>query len=86
MALAKPVVASSIAGVPEQIEHLRSGILVSPGQATEIAHWIARLRDEPLLAKELGKQAQLRFFERFIPERAAVEYLNLYNTLLEANA
>jgi hypothetical protein len=33
MSLGKTVIASTIAGIPEQIDHMRDGILVEPGQA-----------------------------------------------------
>lgn len=49
MALRRPVVATAVGGVPEMIEHERSGLLVPPHNAVMLADAISRLlTDHPL--------------------------------------
>jgi glycosyltransferase involved in cell wall biosynthesis len=60
-----PVIATAVGGVPEQIEHLRTGILVPPDDPQAIASWLERLRQDPDLRQRLGAAAA---------ERAATEF------------
>jgi glycosyltransferase involved in cell wall biosynthesis len=58
MAAGLPVIASGVGGVPEQIEHLRTGILVPPEQPDVIAEWIVKLHDDEQLRTRLGEAAK----------------------------
>lgn len=53
----RPVVASSTGGLPEIIEHGRSGLLVPPGDAEALADAMHRLVAEPALRERLGAGA-----------------------------
>lgn len=54
-----PIVAEATAGVPEVVEHERTGLLTPPGDQTALSEAIARLLgDEPLRAR-LGRQARI---------------------------
>lgn len=57
MAAGLPVVASAVGGVPEQIEHLRTGILVPPDDPQAIATWLGRLERDEHLRLRLGAAA-----------------------------
>lgn len=65
MALAKPVVATSVAGNPELVEHGSSGLLIEPRDVPSLAAAIGRLLDEPSFAERLGRNAQRRVRKRF---------------------
>jgi glycosyltransferase involved in cell wall biosynthesis len=65
MAAGVPVIATSVGGLPEQIEHLASGILVPPDDRRAIALWIRRLRDDPALRVKLGEAGRARAKELF---------------------
>ncbi|MFO7571058.1 MAG: glycosyltransferase family 4 protein [Gaiellaceae bacterium] len=65
MAAGLPVVATAVGGVPEQIGHLESGILVSPDDPAAIASWLVRLHDEPGLRQRLGVNAAARARSEF---------------------
>jgi D-inositol-3-phosphate glycosyltransferase len=69
MAAGVPIIAASVGGLPEQIEHLVSGILVPPDDHRAIALWIRRLRDDPSLRVKLGEGARARAKELFPLER-----------------
>ena len=58
MAAGLPVIATGVGGVPEQIEHLRTGILVPPDQPDVIAEWIVKLHDDEQLRTRLGEAAK----------------------------
>ena len=55
-----PVVATSIGGVPEQVEHERSGLLVAPRSAAELKAAIERLINDPALYRRLCAGARER--------------------------
>jgi glycosyltransferase involved in cell wall biosynthesis len=65
MAAGVPVVATSVGGVPEQIEHLESGVLVRPERASEISDWIVRLYDDQELRSRLAAAGRKRVREAF---------------------
>jgi len=71
MAAGVPVVATAVGGVPEQIEHLKSGVLVSPESASEISDWIVRLHDDQELRSRLAAAGRERVREAFPLEAQA---------------
>lgn len=50
-----PVIATRHAGIPEVVEHERTGLLVNEGDIDGMAEYIVRIADEPELATRLGK-------------------------------
>jgi glycosyltransferase involved in cell wall biosynthesis len=50
LAMRKPVVASAVGGIPEVIEHERTGLLVPPNDPQALADAILRLRRDPQAA------------------------------------
>ena len=58
VAMAKPVVASRVAVVPEVLEDGRTALLVPPGEASALAGAIGRLLDDPALGEKLGTTAR----------------------------
>jgi glycosyltransferase involved in cell wall biosynthesis len=68
MALARPVVASAVGGIPEMIEHGRTGLLVPPKDPDFLAHAIVRLLDDHPYADTLGKAGRDLVEERFCAE------------------
>ena len=58
MAAGLPVIATAVGGVPEQLRHLETGILVAPERPAEIADWIVRLHDDGPLRAQLGDAAR----------------------------
>jgi glycosyltransferase involved in cell wall biosynthesis len=60
MAAGVPVIATAVGGIPEQIVHLESGILVPAEDPSAIATWIVRLQDDPALRTRLAAGGQER--------------------------
>ena len=78
MAAGVPTIASRVGGLPEQVEHLRSGILVDPESPEAVADWIVRLHDDAALREELATGAGQRVRERFTVERQAAALHDAY--------
>jgi glycosyltransferase involved in cell wall biosynthesis len=81
MALGLPVVASGLSGIPELVEHERTGLLVNPGDPWSLADALRRLADDPCLRARLGTAARERVAERFDLERGVSR---LRDAILEA--
>jgi glycosyltransferase involved in cell wall biosynthesis len=71
MAMGIPVVATAVGGVPEQIDHLESGILVRPDDPEAVASWLVRLHDDAELRGRLGRAGAERVRGEFTLRRQA---------------
>jgi glycosyltransferase involved in cell wall biosynthesis len=71
MAAGVPVIATDVGGLPEQIEHLESGVLVEPESPRALSDWIVRLHQDPDLRGRLASVAARRVRERFTVDRQA---------------
>ncbi|MES2572787.1 MAG: glycosyltransferase, partial [Verrucomicrobiota bacterium] len=65
MASSRPVVSTRLAGVPEQIEHGQSGLLVEPGDERALANALADLLESPALRQQYGEAARRRIETEF---------------------
>lgn len=83
LALARPVVATSIDGVTEIAQHEVTALLVPPRQPAALAHAIIALMKDQKLASRLGKAGRKLAEERFALSRAVKEVDRFYSTLLE---
>jgi glycosyltransferase involved in cell wall biosynthesis len=70
-----PIVASRLHGLVEAISDGTTGILFTPGNATELADVLERLLDEPGRAAELGSNARRRCEGEFTREIQFARYL-----------
>jgi glycosyltransferase involved in cell wall biosynthesis len=69
MALGKPVVATSVGGVPELIEHGVSGWLTPPREPAALARGLAVVLADAALQQSLAAAARLRVERQFSTER-----------------
>lgn len=70
MALGKPVIATRVAGTTDYIEHMVDGVLVGPGDASDLRHAMEMLGCESVRRK-LGRNARLRVLGQLLPEHYA---------------
>jgi glycosyltransferase involved in cell wall biosynthesis len=77
MAVARPVVASAVGGIPEWLEDGRTGLLVRPGDPAELATAVASLLGDPVRAAAMGAEARRRV-NRFSPERHLEQLVSAY--------
>jgi glycosyltransferase involved in cell wall biosynthesis len=85
LACGTPVVASSVGGIPEQVDDGESGILVPPGNADAMATAIGRLLADDELRSKLGETAARVARQRFDLERQIDAYLDWYAELVDAS-
>jgi glycosyltransferase involved in cell wall biosynthesis len=79
----KPTIATSVAGVPEQIIDGETGILVPPSNPEALAEAILRLLGAPATTREqMGKSASARARDTFSTARMVRETVDVYRELL----
>jgi trehalose synthase len=80
---ARPVVASRIGGIQDQIVDGTSGILLDdPTDLRAYGDAVRRLLQEPDLATVMGIEAQQRVRDEFLAVRSLIQYLGLIERLL----
>ena len=85
-ALAVPVVASAVGGIPELVEDGRSGLLVPPGDAAALAEAVTRLVRDPEQARRLGRAARAAVAARHHPDRHLAAVLSAYREAVARRA
>jgi trehalose synthase len=83
----KPIVASAVGGIVDQIVSGEHGLLVNdPRDPVEFGRAVRRLLDDPPFAAELGVNAQRRATEEFLGDRHLAQYAQLFAQLDEAKS
>ena len=83
MAAECPVVATSVDGTPEAVEHGRTGLLVPPEDSSSLADAMARLLRDAMLRSEYGRAGRHRVARDFSMERMVNETSELYRHAIE---
>jgi colanic acid/amylovoran biosynthesis glycosyltransferase len=65
MAMELPVLTTRVMGIPELVEHERSGLLVPPGRADAVAAALRRLAADPDERRRLGEAGRRTVQERY---------------------
>jgi len=81
MAFGKPVVASSVGGIPEAILSPEDGVLIPPGDPMAIARAVAMVLRQPEKMNSIGTSAREVVRSRFSAEVMATKYLEVYKRL-----
>jgi trehalose synthase len=82
---ARPVVASRVGGIQDQIVDSESGILVDdPTDLVAFGQAVDKLLRDPPLATRLGEAARERVREEFLGTRQLIQYLNLLDRLVNS--
>jgi Glycosyltransferase len=81
MAAGVPVAASSIGGIPDLVEHERSGLLFDPVDPASMRETVRRLLTNPTEAKELAERARQQVLEQNTPLVIARKHLSIYQEL-----
>ena len=83
MAMGKAVVASNCGSTKEQIDHGKSGILVNPGDPSQLESALGSLLEDATLRQELGGNARKKFLENFEFEKFYTEMCAVYSSILQ---
>jgi colanic acid/amylovoran biosynthesis glycosyltransferase len=77
MAAGKPVIASTISGIPELVKNNVNGILVDAAYAGRLADAVQRLYADPRLRERLGRAGQIKVRQEFDVRRNAAALIAL---------
>ncbi|HHW03881.1 MAG TPA: glycosyltransferase family 4 protein [Thermoanaerobacterales bacterium] len=83
MALAKPVVATEVGGIPEVVKSGVNGLLVPPRDPSAIAEAIIRILSSKQMAYSLGQAAKNTVFDRFSARYMAEKTMEVYDKILQ---
>jgi trehalose synthase len=73
----RPVVASAVGGIQDQIEDGRTGYLVDPGDLRAFGDRVSELLDDLHAAERMGEAAQTRVRDLFLGPRHLGQYIDL---------
>jgi glycosyltransferase involved in cell wall biosynthesis len=77
-----PVVTSRIAGLPEVVEHEKTGLLVPPGDPTALADAIIRLLEDEELRRSMGQAGRERVLQHFTWDKIVQDLVPHYEALM----
>lgn len=82
----KPVIASSVGGIRDQIEHGVSGLLLDdPRDGAELASALSSLLTDADRCGSMGRAAHLRVRDRYLADRHLIQYVELFAQLIAAD-
>ena len=83
---ARPVVASRLGGIQDQITDGRDGLLVDdPYDLDELAGVLRRSLEDPVLAARLGAAAHARVLSEYVGDRHLEQYVELFSRLVSGS-
>lgn len=82
----KPVIGSRIGGIPEMIDHGRTGLLFTPGDADELSECIQSLWTDKSLVADMGRAARAKVEREFSCQAHYERLMEVYGTLCRSRA
>ncbi len=82
MASGKPVIATRVGGIPEVVEHGRTGLLVEPGNSRQIAEAVLYLLENKDIAKKMGANG-IEEAKNYSPDIISKKYIEVYRQVIE---
>ncbi|MBV7508016.1 glycosyltransferase family 4 protein [Bacillus sp. sid0103] len=83
MACGVPVIATNIGGMPEVIEHGKTGYLINPQNLeAELTNYVIQLLNDPEKVQQMGHNCLDRVNENFTWEKSARRLLRLYEQIV----
>lgn len=83
MAMGKPVVGTTVGGIPEIIVHGKTGLLTPPGDADALANNLDRYLAGQAFAEAVARAGQLSVFEKFSDRAAGDAFDRLIRDIVE---
>jgi colanic acid/amylovoran biosynthesis glycosyltransferase len=85
MATGLPIVATRHGGIPEAVDHGRTGFLVSEEDHVALAQAMQLIASSPILLKEMGARAHIAVKERFDQETQIEQLESFYEEAITMN-
>lgn len=86
MACEVPAITTSVGGVPEVVEHGRTGFLANVGDVETMARYAVEILSDEKRLRDMGKTARWEAQSRFCASRIIPEYEKFYERVLERSA
>lgn len=86
MACEVPAIATQVGGVPEVIDHGRTGFLAKVGDVDTMARYAIEILSDEKRLRDMGKTARWEAQSRFCSSRIIPEYEKFYERVLERSA
>ena len=77
MSLGKPVIGTRVAGIPEQIDHGKTGLIVEPKNENDLANAIKKMLNFNLI-KSFSLESKKKFNLNYTVENSLSEYIKIY--------
>ena len=84
MAAGKPVISTTVGGIPEIIDHGKTGFLIPPDSPQHISERIIALLSNGTLRRRIGQEAKKVAINRFSHQKVMREIRKLYRSLLDS--
>ena len=78
----KPVITTTVGGIPEVIDNGENGLLIPPAESGALADALKRLLNDGELVKKIGKKARESYEKEFTVERMLAETRKIYGDFL----
>jgi glycosyltransferase involved in cell wall biosynthesis len=77
-----PVIASKLGAASEIVEHGRTGLLVAPGEATDLAEAADLLWANPITSLQMGREARAEYEAKYCAQRSYSHLRQIYESVL----
>lgn len=84
LAMARPVVATAVGGIPEILTHGKTGVLVPERDSRALAEAVVDMVDDLAAAKEMGRRGREDVQDRFTVDALTEQTLSFYFQMLGA--
>jgi glycosyltransferase involved in cell wall biosynthesis len=81
MAAAKPVIATRVGGIPELVQHDKTGYLINPGDVSQLAQFLDHLLSNPELAANMGRQGLEHVKNNFSKRKMLERIMAIYDEI-----
>jgi glycosyltransferase involved in cell wall biosynthesis len=85
MALGRPAVVTAVGGVPDAVEHEKTGLVVPPNNPDAIAQALLRILNNPEEAAAMGQAAQVRHASHYRPDLMAEALEQCYFSVIDSS-
>ena len=82
MTLGKPIVATNVGGIPEIVQHEKTGLLVKPADVDDLYRGLITLCQDPAICQRMGEEAKKRVAETFSRTSMMEGLYHLYKSRL----